>query len=54
MTFQYWRGRLLLRLAKMLDRWATAVTQKARRDLGASAMPDDDLFTHNRNDWGGR
>jgi hypothetical protein len=45
MNFRYWRGRVLLRLAKLLDRWAWRATERAKRDLGASAMPDDDLFS---------
>ncbi len=53
MNLKYWRGRLVLRLAKLFDRWAWFLTRQAKRDLGDGAVPDDDLFYH-RNDWGGR
>ena len=44
MIFRYWRGRGLLRLAILLDRWAWRAAQAAKRDLGASAVPEGDLF----------
>lgn len=37
MNWKYWRGRLLLRLVKILDPWLTKATAQAKRDLGASA-----------------
>lgn len=39
-----WRGRLCLRLARVLDRWSWALTTQARRDLGCAVRPDNDLF----------
>ena len=53
MTYRYWRGRLLLRLAKMFDRWAWKAANQAHQDLGPRAMNDSYPFA-GPNDWGGR
>jgi len=40
MNLRYLRGRVLLKLAKILDRWAWNTTRQAKRDLGVSSpMP---------------
>ena len=44
MIFRYWRGRAFLALAKMFDRWAWKAARQAKLDLGASAVPEGDLF----------
>ena len=51
MILIYWRGLLLKRVAKTLDRWTWIIARQSKRDLGRSVKPDDDLFN---GQWGDR
>ena len=50
MTFRLYRGRLMLALSIMFDRWSWRAMQQAKRDFAKSVRPAGDLF--DQDEWG--
>jgi hypothetical protein len=50
MKLRLWRGRLLLRLSILFDRWSWRAMTQAKLDFAKSARPEGDLFAE-QEDW---